>query len=99
MGARTPPAPRAARPIPPNGSVNTFQDGSAPQAVATGDINGDGLPDLAVAWSGLRNVAIYQGLPGGGFSNTPVTTLLLPAGAQPQDLILKDLDGDGRLDV
>jgi hypothetical protein len=77
--------------------------GADPVNVAVGDLNGDGLADVAVANAapasdGTHAVDVQFQVAGtpGAFS-APVT---LPLGAlTPRRLALADLDGDGRLDV
>ena len=71
------------------------------RSIATGDLNGDGIPDLVLANSGAApttnpgTVSILLGLPGGGYGpNTDYGV-----GVNPLDVKLSDLDGDGRLDI
>jgi hypothetical protein len=74
-----------------------------PGALAVGDIDGDGAPDVAVACRGTATAGSYQvayhlkaGGPAGGFA--PPT--LLPTGAsRPSAVRLADLDGDGHPDL
>lgn len=54
--------------------------------------------DMAVATNGNR-VLIYQGKAGGGFATTPTLNFALPAGANPADLLVADLNGDGMADL
>ena len=77
--------------------------GADPVAIALGDLNGDGLPDVAVADAaaapdGSHAVDVQLQVVGtaGAFS-APVA---LPLGSRtPRGLALEDLDGDGRLDI
>src|SRR5262249_50758251 len=47
-------------------SLNTWQ---APRALTIGDLNGDALPDLAVANFGSDNVSVFYGQTGGTFDD------------------------------
>jgi hypothetical protein len=79
------------------------QTGADPVTIAVGDLNGDGLPDVAVANAapasdGTHAVDVQFQVAGtpGAFS-APVA---LPLGAlTPRRLALADLNGDGKLDV
>ena len=64
--------------------------------LASGDLNGDGLPDLAVADSGYASAEVIVLFNLGGRSFAEQT---LSVGATPQGLELGDLDGDGLLDL
>jgi uncharacterized protein (TIGR03437 family) len=71
--------------------------GNAPTGVATGDFNGDGKPDIAIANSGSNNVTILLGNGSGGFSiaaGSPVAV-----GSKPMAIVVKDFDKDGRMDL
>ena|SRR3569832_1452997 len=70
-----------------------------PRAVQTGDLNGDGFPDLAVPCNGTSTVDIFLNVGGAGF--TPATPYN-PVSAQcmgPVQAALYDIDRDGRLDI
>jgi len=82
-------------------SAVTYPVGTVPSAVAVGDFNGDGKPDLAVANAGNPvagdegNVSILLGNGDGTFQ----TSLNVAAGKNPFSIALGDFNGDGRLDV
>jgi hypothetical protein len=72
---------------------------SDPEGLAIGDLNGDGLPDIAVANSGDDYVSVFQNQ--GNASFTLSTNVATGSGydAGPVLVILADVDGDGRTDV
>ncbi len=75
-----------------------FGTGSRPYAVAIGDLNGDGRPDLVTANSGFslgHTVSVLLGNGDGTFGpNTEFET-----GSYPIAVVIGDLDGDGRPDL
>ena len=76
------------------GNLPTF--GLGPQAIATGDFNGDGKPDLAVADFG-DEVYILLGNGLGGFAAAPASPFSV--GGDPAAVAVGDFNGDGRLDL
>jgi hypothetical protein len=75
-----------------------FNFSTYPNAVAVGELNGDGKADIAIANSGNptgRGVTVGFGK-GDGFFGAP-TNCALPE--TPGDIVLGDLDGGGRLDA
>jgi len=63
------------------------------------DLNGDGLPDLAVAESDSGTVSIFQNAGGILSSNTFPKSFDLSCGNTTGAIIAADLDGDGRPDL
>jgi hypothetical protein len=86
----------------------TFSPGEAfnfnfPQtAIATGDLNGDGIPDLIVAVSGGTDVQVFPASvvvflgKGDGTFQSPITT---SAGDAISTVVVADFNGDGKQDV
>ena len=70
--------------------------GTSPTDVAIGDIDGDGIGDIAVANMGSNDVSVFLGGRSGlrPMSGSPVST-----GKLPLALALHDLNGDRRADI
>jgi VCBS repeat-containing protein len=83
----------AAVPISLAGSGNP---GAIINGVAIGDVTGDGQPDIAAVTVDNAALTILPGT-GAGTFGAPVSDLT--GGANPQDVVLADLNGDGRLDA
>ena len=74
--------------------------GKYPYSVAVADINGDGMPDLAVANAGDNTVAILLNGSAPGASSASFTLAASPAvGSQPVAVAVSDLNGDGKPDL
>ncbi len=69
--------------------------GANPQAVAVGDFNGDGIPDLAVANTADNTITILLGNGDGTFTNAGTLTTDLA----PVSVAVADVNGDGFLDL
>lgn len=73
--------------------------GTKPYGLAAGDVNGDGNLDIIVGQrpnSGvISNLILLRGNGNGTFQ----TAVELPAGANPRRVYLRDLNGDGKLDI
>ncbi len=74
----------------------TYNTGLNPWAVAVGDFNNDGIPDLAVANNNNNNVvSILLGKGDGTFQSQ----FQSPTGNTPVSIALADFNGDGNLDM
>jgi hypothetical protein len=71
--------------------------GDAPLSVSVGDLDRDGIPDLAVADRGSNKVSVLLGHGTGGFGAAPGSPFA--AGIAPASIVSADLDRDGRLDL
>jgi hypothetical protein len=76
-----------------------FATGTTPQAVAIGDLDGDGRPDLAVANSGSASVSVFSNVASVLTAGSPAARVDFATGAAPQAVAIGDLDGDGRPDL
>jgi len=89
---------------PMNGSLN-YQLGrrdidtaaGAAQAVAVGDVNGDGRPDIIAVLPGSGDAVWYEN--SGGASPTFTRRHIASVLNQPRDVAVGDVDKDGDLDV
>lgn len=77
------------------GAATTFGVGSAPAAVAGGDVNGDGIADLVVANRASNDVSVLLGRGDGTFA----PAVNYPAGTGPVSVALGDFNLDGAIDI
>ena len=70
----------------------------APDAVAVGDFNGDGKPDLAIA-NALNGPGLVTVLLGDGTGGFAPALRPLPTGAFPISVAVADFNGDGKQDL
>ncbi len=77
------------------GLVYTFATASQRAAVATGDLDHDGIADLVTANSSASTVSVLLGEGHGTFQ----PAVNFAAGAGPSAVVLVDLNGDGHLDI
>jgi hypothetical protein len=73
----------------------TYNVGSYPDALVTGDFNGDGRTDLAVANAGDGTVSVLLGNGNGTFQPQVTSTV----GSGPDALVAADFNGDGHTDL
>ncbi|HPO08173.1 MAG TPA: VCBS repeat-containing protein [bacterium] len=76
------------------GSPILFDIGNVPQSLATGDLNGDGIDDLASVTFTDRGVQLFWGGPSGFRTGGKQTT-----GDGPVDIGAADISSDGVLDL
>ena len=77
------------------GELSRTPLGSFPSRIEAGDVDGDGLVDLAVLPAGGAGIQLLYGLGGGAFTAPQLVDYSLPA----LEVRLPDLDGDGDLEV
>jgi hypothetical protein len=73
------------------GTAKTYPVGRLPFGVAIGDLNGDGIPDLAVANMGANSVSVLWGQKGGTFIAGPT----LATGVNPFGVAIGDFEHNG----
>jgi hypothetical protein len=75
--------------------------GNSTAAVAIGDLNGDGAPDIVAAASDPsgNNGAVYIFYQNAASAGTFLAAVTVPAGAQPQAVRIADVNHDGLQDI
>lgn len=72
-----------------------YKVNKTPLALVTGDFNGDGMPDLAVANANSKNISILIGMG----TNLMANKVDYTVDEFPVSLTTADLNGDGKLDL
>jgi len=78
------------------GTPAPYAVGTNPASIATGDFNGDGRIDLAVANNGSNNISILPGTGAGAFG---AATNLSSGGTLPGGIAAADFNGDAKVDL
>ena len=75
-----------------------FPVGADPRAVAIGDVDGDGKPDIVVANSGSATLSVLHNASSTGAINPSSfqTKIDFATGAHPFSVVIGDVDADGR---
>ncbi|HTM20791.1 MAG TPA: FG-GAP-like repeat-containing protein [Kofleriaceae bacterium] len=78
----------------------SFAGPATPTALAVGDLDADGRPDLVVTGQGDSTMSVYVNATGIG-DQVPVFQARVdrPTGNGPSDIAIADLDGDGRQEI
>ncbi|HEY1024867.1 MAG TPA: Calx-beta domain-containing protein [Sphingobacteriaceae bacterium] len=76
----------------------TYKTGSGPSGPATGDLNGDGKPDLAVANFSSNTVSIFMNSSGSD-SVAFTQPIDVPTASMPNDVLIADANNDGLPDL
>ncbi len=80
----------------------TLATGAGPDSVAVADLNHDGLADIVVGNSTDSTVGVFLGEAEGLIGLTGLlfkAQQTFPAGVNPQDVLVADLNGDGKPDL
>jgi len=75
----------------------TIRVGQGPRWVSVADVNHDGNHDILVANADAGTVSVLLGDGAGGFHEAAGSPF--PAGHEPNDIAIADMDGDGNPDM
>ena len=79
-------------------SKNNFTTSANPYSVSTGDLDGDGKPDMIVANTGAGTISVFLNTSSpGSVSFAPKTDLV--TGKSPHRIVVSDISGDGKPEI
>ena len=82
------------------GKPRALVAGTSPSQIDTGDLDGDGLIDIAVAWLQESRLAVYYQNPNAtGITDTYSLPAFFPTSTTPSGVAILDVNGDGDNDV
>jgi hypothetical protein len=76
-----------------------FAVGNVPIAIAAGDLNSDGVPDLAVVNSTDSTISVFINNGDATFAAAPSSPLTTSSGASPSGVVIADFTNDGIGDI
>ncbi|MBS1841222.1 MAG: VCBS repeat-containing protein [Acidobacteria bacterium] len=76
-----------------------FAVGTGPIAIAAGDLNSDGVPDLAVVNATDSTISVFINNGDATFAAAPNSPLTTSAGANPSGVVIADFTNDGIGDI
>jgi len=79
--------------------VQSYPDSGSPGAVATGDLNGDGHPDLVTANNATSQIAVLLNNGAGSFGSPTFYAAGAGVGEGSQSIVIADFNGDGHPDI
>jgi len=71
-----------------------FTTGKSPSRVAIGDLNGDGIGDIAVTNYNGNSITVFL-----MNKHSVMSSFTVPVGAKPDGVAIADLNGDGKMDI